>query len=539
MLSKKQKFFMSFLGLISLLMAVVVAAPFRSIPGLNKIENILAIEIWVKLGLAGLALLLALYPSLKKYALIRRCRENSKTVIMMAYYPLIVYVLGSIVNIIYTLSFDYTAVGMACALSEKVLGLVVAILAVYFVFAIYCIVRVHEIVLRLEKVGNIIFDCFALVIFACFVVLTWRVNYAYNNAYHLVDKFYLGNPLLFVILILVLVAIYVGIKHLSYVVKKDESLILHTDSDRHLAIIKQSEYNHAYNNTLDDFEDYFDEKYEEYEELDIKEISENEFEDAETSKPVVEVTSILEEDEEIEIGEVDEEEVELVDSEEFKQVEAEKQAATSELAQKQEELKAIVKKRDELEQLEAELRLANEAYDKSLKDFHQFKLDHFVPEVDPAKKKVKKIVPSFEKMVEYTNTFNDHEGFRVVTNAKGNLLKFYINKKMFLVMQSTNNDYRISFISTPEKFVDHLTSRPGELVVPKNLKDNSWIRVTNKGKEDPKFLRKVIKEAVQTAEQQIQDELAAKEAARKAKAAERRALKKAQKEAEKAAANNE
>ena len=536
MLSKKQKAMILFLGFLSLLVAVVVAVPFRSFPWLNKIEDILSLELYLKLGLAGFALLLAIWPLRKKYNLVNKYRENSKPIILMCYFPCLAYVLGSIANIVYALSFDYAAVGLNSALSGKVLGIVVAVLIVYLVFAIYCVLRLHTVVMKLDKVGNILFDCLAFVIFACFVLLTWRVNSAYNNAYGLLEEYYVGNPILFVIYILVLLAFCLGLQYVIGVVKRDESLIFYTDSDAFALKIKQVEYNNAYNDTLDDFEDYFDENVDEYENLDIEEIDEEEFDEVEET-PAVEVKaeSILDE-EEVEIGEVDEEVVEAADSEELHKVNAEKAAVQAELNQKAKELEEMTKKLKELEVAEAELRAAQEAYDASLAEFNQFKLEHVTPEVEQPKKKVKKIVPSFEKMLEHANSFSDHANFKVVSNAKGNLHKFYIGKKMFLVMQSTNNDYRISFISTPEKFVEHLTSRPGELVVPKNLKDNSWIKLTNKGKADPKFMRKVIKEAVLTAEQQIQDEIAAKAAARKAKAAEKRALKKAQQEAEKAAA---
>lgn len=536
MLSKKQKAMILFLGFLSLLVAVVVAVPFRSFPWLNKIEDILSLELYLKLGLAAFALVLAIYPLNKKYDLVSKYRENSKPIILMCYFPCLAYVLGCIANIVYALSFNYAAVGLNSALSSKVLGIVVAVLIVYLVFAIYCILRLHTVVMRLDKVGNILFDCLALVIFACFVLLTWRVNSAYNNAYGLLEEYYVGNPILFVIYILVLLAFCLGLQYVIGVVRRDESLIFYSDSDAYALKMKQVEYNNAYNDTLDDFEDYFDENIDEYEELDIQEIDEDEFDEAEEAPTLeVKVESIVDE-EEVEIGEVDEEIVEATDSEELHKVNAEKAAIQAELDQKAKELEEMSKKLKELEVAEAELRAAQEAYDASLAEFNKFKLEHMTPEVEQPKKKVKKIVPSFEKMLEHANSFSDHANFRVVSNAKGNLHKFYIGKKMFLVMQSTNNDYRISFISTPEKFVEHLTSRPGELVVPKNLKDNSWIKLTNKGKADPKFMRKVIKEAVLTAEQQIQDEIAAKAAARKAKAAEKRAQKKAQMEAEKAAA---
>ena len=59
MLSKKQKTIMAILGSIGILFGLIVASPFRSFPGLNKIENILTIELAIKLVLGVLSILLA------------------------------------------------------------------------------------------------------------------------------------------------------------------------------------------------------------------------------------------------------------------------------------------------------------------------------------------------------------------------------------------------------------------------------------------------------------------------------------------------
>ena len=175
----------------------------------------------------------------------------------------------------------------------------------------------------------------------------------------------------------------------------------------------------------------------------------------------------------------------------------------------------------ELENAEEELRKAKALYEEELAEYNQYRVDFAgtapAEEVE-TKKKEKKFSPTFEKMVEYAKSFSDREGFKVNENAKGNLLKFYLGKKMFLVMQSTASDYRISFITSPDKFVKYVTSRPGVFVVPKNLSDNNWIKFTNKGKEETKVVKDIIKQAVQTAEKQIEEEKALKEAAKKEKA---------------------
>ena len=59
-------------------------------------------------------------------------------------------------------------------------------------------------------------------------------------------------------------------------IKKDESLIYYTDGNLYENLIKQAEYNHAYNDTLDDFENYFDANSVDYEKLEFAE----EFEEA-------------------------------------------------------------------------------------------------------------------------------------------------------------------------------------------------------------------------------------------------------------------
>ena len=247
-----------------------------------------------------------------------------------------------------------------------------------------------------------------------------------------------------------------------------------------------------------------------------------------------------EDNQEVFVAEPTLEEINTTDSEEVKSLNSEKAEIAKVVAEKHAMLNEIEAKQAALEEAKAELRKQRADYEALLAEVQAMKLESVeveTPEVVAPTKKTKKIVPSFEKMVEYANSFSDHEGFKAVANPKGNLIKYYIGKKMYLVMQSTNNDYRISFITSSNKFVEYLKARPGELIAPKNLKDNYWVKLTNKGKEEAKFMRKVIKEAVLTAEKQIADEAAAKQAERKAKAAarakERAALKKAQQESNK------
>lgn len=542
MLSKAQKNWMIAIGIVSLVLGLIVALPFRSIPGLNNGENIFVVESVLKLILGVVAILLAIYPAIKKYQQLYNYREVSKLTLVMAYFPIVIYIIATIINIIQTLSFDYVSAGVGSVLSEKMLGVVVSALVAYFVFAVYALLRAYKIMMRFDMKDNIILDVVIFLFIVCFTLLEWRINVVYGKAYGDIAEYKLGNSLIFFVYILLVIAFCLTLRWIIRTFKKDEQLIHYVGGEGYEYEIKQKEHHRAYNDILDDFEMYFDENSDDYSKLQIEEVTEEESHEEEVQ--TVEVQDEYEDEEEdnqeVFVAEPTLEEINTTDSEEVKSLNSEKAEIAKVVAEKHAMLNEIEAKQAALEEAKAELRKQRADYEALLAEVQAMKLESVeveTPEVVAPTKKTKKIVPSFEKMVEYANSFSDHEGFKAVANPKGNLIKYYIGKKMYLVMQSTNNDYRISFITSSNKFVEYLKARPGELIAPKNLKDNYWVKLTNKGKEEAKFMRKVIKEAVLTAEKQIADEAAAKQAERKAKAAarakERAALKKAQQESNK------
>lgn len=530
MLSRKQRGFILISGLIALLCGVVAAVPFRAFPGLGNIENILEIDILAKIIAGSVCVLLALYPLIIKYVLINKLRENSKSIIVMTYFPILAYAIGSVINVIFTLSFDFTTVQMYAPLSTKVLSVIVAILAAYLVAAIYWIFSIHKILVKVDKFANVLFDIFIFISVACILLLQWRVNSLYNEIFGNYSEFYLGTPFLFVIYIALLVILYFGFNNLVSLIKKDETLIYYIKGETFNDALLKLELNNAYNDTLDDFEQFFDEHLDEYRKMEIQEVEDFAF-NKQTTSANIELVKIDSNKVET-FKELEEENLDGVESEELKAINKQKEQVLQEISVRNDKLAEIRNKKADLEKDEEELRNEKTAYEQELAEYNQYRIQFASkPEEVETKKKEKKFTPSFEKMVEYAKSFADREGFKVNENAKGNLLKFYLGKKMFLVMQSTASDYRISFITTPDKFVKYVTSRPGVFVVPKNLSDNNWIKFTNKGKEEAKVVKDLIKQAVQTAEKQIADEKAQKEAAKKEKAlakAKERAAAKAQ-----------
>lgn len=541
MLSKGQKISMFIIGVISLISGLIVAIPFRAIPMLHGIENIFQIEIVLKVALGGLAILLAMYPLSKKYLLIYNYRENSKIAIVMSYFPMMVYVICSIVNVLHLISFDYSSIGLESVVSTKILGIFIAELVVYLIFAIYAVFKLYKPMMEFSQNGNLILDLIILTFVIVFSVVNWRVESAYSTNYQQFEEYRTGDPFVFFIFIFLIIGFGLSLKFLNKLIKKDEVLIHYSDSEDYANEVMHKEYTRAYNDTLDDFELYFDDNLDDYRKMTIMQDTEDEEDESEEV-----VVTMVEDEQELEesvvVAEPTLEEINTTDSEEIINLRNMKAQVEEETTKKKEAFEELSKKQAELDEKRIALRDLRAKYDTAFAELQEMK-NQIVEEPEepeePVAKKVKKIVPSFEKMVEYANTFSDHEGFKAVANPKGNLLKFYIGKKMFLVMQSTNNDYRISFITTKAKVVEYLRSRPGDLVIPTNLKDNDWVKLTNKGKEEAKFMKKVIKESVQVAEAQIAEAIAAKEAEKKAKAAERAKERAAQRAAAKAASVNE
>ena len=160
------------------------------------------------------------------------------------------------------------------------------------------------------------------------------------------------------------------------------------------------------------------------------------------------------------------------------------------------------------------------------------------PKAEPKPKPAKVFKPSYKEIVAYGSNFPTKE-VRVVANAAGTQHKYYLGKKMFLVTQSTNNDYRISFLSKKEEAIELINQYPGVVIKPTSPKGENWFRVTNKGEGDRQFLKGLIQNSLATLEALEEEARLAKEEAKRAKKEAAKAQKAAEKAAKKAAAEQE
>ena len=127
---------------------------------------------------------------------------------------------------------------------------------------------------KVDKLANTLFDIFIFISVICILLLQWRVNSLYNEVFGNYNEFYLGTPFLFVIYIALLVILYFGFNNLVSLVRKDETLIYYIKGDTFNEDLMKVELNNAYNDTLDDFEQFFDEHLDEYRKMEIQEVEE-------------------------------------------------------------------------------------------------------------------------------------------------------------------------------------------------------------------------------------------------------------------------
>lgn len=482
MLTKGQKIYMYVSALFAMLIGIITFIPFRTLPFLCTLDNvnsIINVEMIIKLIVFPIVVIaLSAYANVKKYHEIEDGLDRSKVVNVMSYFPLANYLVGLILFVVHALSYSSEPLGFG------VWAVVIVLLLVYLSLLIIGFHFINKIVIRLENLGTIIFDCAAFVITVCFVLVAWRTSASYAELYALEENFVgKGDPILFFIYIGALITLIVLCKKLLVLIKKDNrSIYVNRDLfEKNYEKLVRREYNRAYNDIMDDFELYFAEHYgDEFKVEDEEVVEEKKVE--EEVKVVEEETKVVEEEPKV-VEEVKvEEEVKVV-----------------------EEVKVEPLKQEIVEEVKAE----------------------------PKAKPVKVFTPSYKEVVAYGSNFKDKD-LKVVPNEKGTQHKFYIGKKLFLITQSTNNDYRVTFLSMKEEAIELITEYPGVVVKATSPKGVNWFKLINKGEFDREVLKSIVIKSVATLEALEEQARILKEEALKAK---KEAARLAREEKKKAASN--
>ena len=106
MLTKANKVVMYILSIVTIILGLVTAIPFRTLPFASECPNILSVEFYVKfLVIPGYALGTCIFPNIVKYKQIKNRLERSKVANIMSYLPILVVIIGQLILLIHLLHY--------------------------------------------------------------------------------------------------------------------------------------------------------------------------------------------------------------------------------------------------------------------------------------------------------------------------------------------------------------------------------------------------------------------------------------------------
>ena len=177
MLTKSNKVVMYIISIVTIILGLVTAIPFRTLPVINNCANVLNVEFIVKfIIIPVLALGASVYPNILKYRQIKNRQERSKTVNVLSYLPVLFVIIGLLILLVHTLTFKLYP------MSAGAHATLLAICVCYLVFMISVTFAVNKITVSLSKKSNYVFDVIVGASLIIFILLSWRIldSYAVN-----------------------------------------------------------------------------------------------------------------------------------------------------------------------------------------------------------------------------------------------------------------------------------------------------------------------------------------------------------------------
>ncbi len=568
MLSKAQKIILYLSAVAALLLGVVLIVPFRTIPGVTLETGKVAIiiELAVKMLILLPILGLSVYPCILKYRQIAGKFERSRSVNVMCYLPLAIYVAGLITLNLNLLSYNKDLLGTFLGASSWHLAFLVLLFDLVFIVVGFIVLP--QTVMKWTRNVTIIFDSLmgvATLILCgvtCYLSLTYLTAFAND-----INFFGVGSPVLFFTYLIGLIAfVVIAITTYKMIRKDTTELYINFDLQREqIDEVKKVAYHNAYNDILDEFEDYFEERYvsgvfeeddeeqveaveEEVKEIEEEQVAEEEVAEEEVAEEVAEEETPVEVQKEIvyvkdeedakRIAELEAQLAELHEThsdtledlqEDLEDAEEEAEAAKAQ-AEEAKVAAEAAKSEAEVAKAEAEALKAAAAAEVAEAEAEAARKAALAAEKAKALAEAKKAIkPSYMNLVNYASALED-DSVTVVANDKETQHKFYFNKKLFLVLTDSNVDYRLTFLASKSDAIDLIIENPKNVTKATSPKGPHWYKLINKGSFEGEQLKNIIKNALE--QQKVL--LAEAEAEKERIKAEKAAAKKAAKEAAKA-----
>lgn len=556
MLTKFQKLVMYVISIVTIVISIITCIPFRTLVFLKDVEGLFVIENIIKFIAFPIVMLgLVVYPNILKYKEIKARDVRSTVVNTLSYLPLFVYTIAVLILGLHTLSFNLIP------MEESSHSILIVLSVCYLAFVLFATSFINRVTMNFYKMGNALIDVFTVLVFAMFILLSYRVCSTYQSSYGVKFGFIYSSvnfdPYLFFIYlgVLILAAIYL-IKVIRMI--KDEQTVVYVvdasvdDTSEMIC----DEYNNAYNDILDDFEDYFDEETM----SEAENGSEDETEEEVTKECAEEDTLAVEEQvEESEEEEVVENLEELPVYPVFEDVDDYHERKGKAIKEMEELNKLLVetdKVNDEemaskVDELTKQIEAEKELLEKERNEFEQVRLAYVaeinalnarVQEIEDANKpedveevkevaKKKTVKPPFEVVLDYVNSIKE-ESWVVKGEIKegSGTIKYFKDKVLFLMLQLTSSDYRISFITTEKKW-NHFLHSSKYISIPKNAKGDNWLKFVNKPSSTVTagYVKSLVREACKGVDEQIEIKARLLQEQKEQKALERKAAKDAQK----------
>lgn len=139
----------------------------------------------------------------------------------------------------------------------------------------------------------------------------------------------------------------------------------------------------------------------------------------------------------------------------------------------------------------------------------------------------KALRPTYDKIVAYVDAI---EGVRNVIFGDGKGNKFYIEKKLVLIMQKGSADYKITFLANDESFLKYMKNNADCINRATSPAGTNWLKFTNKGVNDEKFVKEMVKGSVDYINNMLKEEALEKERIKQEKEEAKRKAREAAKE---------
>lgn len=507
MLSKAQKVVMYIIGFIAIVIGILTCIPFRTIAGNASVENIYLVEATIKLiGFPLLAILLVIIPNQLKYRQIYDYEERSKVVNVFCYLPIVIVISSLLVLSLHTLTFEQYPT------SNVGHSIMLVVFACYLVLSCLLLPLLMRLTMKLSRKYNYLLDLVVLLLLVVTVLLTWKILKIYSNA-NLSGYVYGASqydPYLFVLLIGLFFAAVLGTTKLIKFIKANETIVYaNTLTKERVDEIVKEQYDRAYNDLLDEFEDHFDNEVIDDEEDEDDTINEQE----EANVP----NQVKTESNDVEnlgtkVENQDDSSHEVIGNlndlhhllEETDNANDEKRAEQAEQikAQIEAEKNALDAERNELEAYRVQIAEEIAALETQINEFEDV-VEETVEVTPTVKKKVFK--PTFEQIVTFAKSLQE-DTWKIqekINEENGNgTIKFSKGKIQFLILQKTNSDYRITFMVTEKKWSTIYTTVKG-ISVPKNAKGNNLLKYVNKGVAETSLIKSFIRESVKAVNAEI------------------------------------